>query len=324
MELQQLRYIVAVARTGNFSRAAEACHVSQPSLSQQIQKLEEELGERLFDRLRRHVKLTSAGERFLPRAIRILEETEAATREARAAHDLDRGRVTVGVLPTIAPYLLPQVIVAFSTRYPGVEVVVHEDTTARLQELAAACEVDLAIASLPLQDERFSVVQLFEEELLLALPETHRLATQPEVRASDLLEEKFILMKEGHCLGDQVLHFCHRRDFHPQVSCRSAQMETVQSLVRAGMGISLVPKMAVMEDGRTGAPVYRSLAAPQPKRVIAAFWSKKRPLGRAAAAWLEVMGSVTGYVVAPEGAPPKAKQKPKTPNKPKAAAGSAV
>ncbi|WP_050029247.1 LysR family transcriptional regulator [Verrucomicrobium sp. BvORR034] len=288
MELHQLRYMVAVARTGNFSRAAQTCHVSQPSLSQQIQKLEDELGERLFDRLRRHAKLTQAGERFLPRAVRILEEMDAATREARAANDLDQGRITVGVLPTIAPYLLPKLIAAFSAKYPGVQVVVHEDTTARLRELTAACEVDIAIASLPLQDERFEVRELFDEELLLALPTSHRLVNQKKIIPEDLLEEKFILMKEGHCLGDQVLHFCHRQDFHPQVSCRSAQMETVQSLVQSGMGITLVPRMALQED-RSVKPVYRSLSDPSPKRTIVAFWPKQRPLGKAAAAWLKLM-----------------------------------
>ncbi|WP_009960801.1 LysR family transcriptional regulator [Verrucomicrobium spinosum] len=288
MELHQLRYMVAVARTGNFSRAAQTCHVSQPSLSQQIQKLEDELGERLFDRLRRHAKLTQAGERFLPRAVRILEEMDAATREARAANDLDQGRITVGVLPTIAPYLLPKLIAAFSAKYPGVQVVVHEDTTARLRELTAACEVDIAIASLPLQDERFEVRELFDEELLLALPNNHRLVDQKKIIPEDLLEEKFILMKEGHCLGDQVLHFCHRQDFHPQVSCRSAQMETVQSLVQSGMGITLVPRMALQED-RSVKPVYRSLSDPSPKRTIVAFWPRQRPLGKAAAAWLKLM-----------------------------------
>ena len=291
MELHQLRYVVAVARTGNFSRAAESCHISQPSLSQQIQKLEDELGERLFDRLRKHAKLTPAGERFLPRAIRVLEEMDAATREAREANDLDHGRVTVGVLPTIAPYLLPRLITTFSARYPGVQVVIHEDTTARVPELAAACEVDIAIASLPLQDDRFVVKELFEEELLLALPPDHRLVKKKKIVSADLQEEKFILMKEGHCLGDQVLHFCHRRDFHPQVSCRSAQMETVQSLVHSGMGISLVPQMAVQE-GRDTKPVYRSLAEPSPRRSIVAFWPKHRPLGKAAEAWVEVMSGV--------------------------------
>src|SRR5882762_9225686 len=136
MEMHQLRYLVAVARTGNFSRAAEQCHVSQPSLSQQIQKLEDELGERLFDRLKRTVKLTPQGEAFLPRAVKILAEVEAAKREAKDATELLCGTVVFGVLPTIAPYLLPAVMAEFTARFPGVEIVVHEDTTASLMKLA--------------------------------------------------------------------------------------------------------------------------------------------------------------------------------------------
>lgn len=279
MELHQLRYLVAVARSGNFSRAAEQCHVAQPSLSQQIQKLEAELGERLFDRLPRRAKLTDSGVAFLPRAERILAEVDDARREVREAKELIRGAVTVGVLPTIAPYFLPRVIAAFSQAFPGVEVVVQEDTTERLLKLGGACELDLAVVSLPIGDNRFSKETLFTEELLLAMPAGHRLATKRKVRLVDLETEKFILMKEGHCLGDQVLTFCGRRDFHPQVSCRSAQIETVQALVQAGLGISLVPKMAV-NAGRLAGPVYRSLDDPRPTRAVAVMWPKQRPLSR--------------------------------------------
>src|SRR5271168_5027757 len=142
MEMHQLRYVVAVARTRNFSRAAEQCHVSQPTLSQQIQKLEDELGERLFDRMKREAKLTAHGEAFLPRAVRILEEADAAKREASDAKSLLRGMVTVGVLPTIAPYLLPGAMATFTEKFPGVEIVVQEDTTARLLKLALDCEIE--------------------------------------------------------------------------------------------------------------------------------------------------------------------------------------
>jgi LysR family hydrogen peroxide-inducible transcriptional activator len=281
MEMHQLRYVVAVARTKNFSRAAEQCHVSQPSLSQQIQKLEEELGERLFDRLKREAKLTAAGEAFVRRAGRILEEVDAAKREAHDTHALLRGTLAVGVLPTIAPYLLPDVIARFNQLYPGVEVVIHEDTTARLLKLALACDIDFAIASTPLHDARFEVRELFSEELLLAVPPGHSLTNKRSIRSSDLETERLIVMKEGHCLGDQVLRFCERRAVHPNVSIRSAQMETIQSLVRAGVGLSLIPKMAVM-NGRIDAPVYRSMSAPKPERSIVVAWPKPRPLSRAA------------------------------------------
>src|SRR5271157_3861875 len=173
MEMQQFRYVVAVARTGNFSRAAEQCHVSQPSLSQQIQKLEDELGERLFDRMKRVAKLTAHGETFLRRAVRILEEVDAAKREASDAQDLLRGALTIGVLPTIAPYLLPDVMAQFAEKFPGVEVVVQEDTTERLLKFVHGYEIDFALASQPIQDGCMEVKGLFSEELLLALPPGH-------------------------------------------------------------------------------------------------------------------------------------------------------
>ncbi|HEX8310379.1 MAG TPA: LysR family transcriptional regulator [Chthoniobacteraceae bacterium] len=286
--MHQLRYIVAVARAGNFSRAAEQCRVAQPSLSQQIQKLEGELGERLFDRLKTGVKLTAAGELFLPRAARILDEAEAANREIHDAHSLVRGALNVGVLPTIAPYFLPPIIAKFSAEFPGIEVVVHEDTTARLLELAARCEVDLAVLSLPLENTAFATQTLFTEDLLVALPPGHPFATRRTLRAADLETERFILMKEGHCLGDQVLSFCSRREINPRVSCRSAQIETVQALVEAGLGISLVPAMACHEGRKTG-PIYRRLNQPRPTRTIVALWPKQRPPNRAAAEFLRCL-----------------------------------
>ena len=281
MEMHQLRYVVAVARAGNFSRAAEQCHVSQPSLSQQIQKLEEELGERLFDRMKREAKMTPHGEAFLPRALKILEEVDVAKREASDAHSLLRGRVIVGVLPTIAPYLLPAVLVDFVKKFPGVEIVVHEETTAQLLKLANVCEIDFAVASRPIHDPRMEVKDLFTEELRLALPPRHSLTRKRTVRLTDLEKEPFIVMKEGHCLGDQVLNFCERRDLKPTISFRSAQLETIQALVHSGVGISLVPAMAA-RNKHAGVPEYRSLARPKPERKIVAIWPKQRPLSRAA------------------------------------------
>lgn len=291
MELHQLRYVVAVARTGNFSRAASQCHVSQPSLSQQIQKLEDELGERLFDRLKTRARLTPAGQALHERAVRILAEVEAARRDAIESHALDRGQITVGVLPTIAPYLLPPVLTRFSHTFPGVEVIVQEDTTARLVEWLVGCELDLAITSLPIPDRRIQTETLLTEELRLALPPNHPLARKRSIRTADLASEQFILMKEGHCLGDQVLDFCSRRDFHPNVMCRSAQIETIRGLVKAGMGISLIPAMACRATDETG-PRYRSLAPPAPRRAIAAAWLATRPPGRATQAFLQHLTAV--------------------------------
>jgi len=288
MEMHQLRYVLAVARTGNFSRAAEQCHVAQPSLSQQILKLEEELGERLFDRLKREAKLTRHGEAFLRRAVKILAEVDAAKREAADARSLLRGTLTVGVLPTIAPYLLPQVLAQYAEKFPGVEIVIHEDTTARLLKQAQAYEIDLALVSQPIEDERLEVRELFSEELFLALPPGHPLATKRVVLASDLQKERLIVLKEGHCLGDQVLGFCEVRNLKPNISFRSAQLETIQALVCAGLGISLIPAMAAAGD-REPLPTYRSLQSPKPRRIIVAVWPKQRDPSRAAMEFLKLM-----------------------------------
>jgi LysR family hydrogen peroxide-inducible transcriptional activator len=291
MEMHQLRYVVAVARAGNFSRAAEQCHVAQPSLSQQIQKLEEELGERLFDRLKREARPTAQGEVFLRRAVRILEEVDAAKREAADAQDLLSGTLTVGVLPTIAPYVLPKVMAEFTAKFPGVELVVQEDTTARLLRLAHSYEIDFALASLPIPDGRLTVQELFAEELLLALPPGHALTRKRTVAIADLKGERLIVMKEGHCLGDQVLGFCDRQDVKSRISFRSAQLETMQAMVAAGLGISLIPAMAVRGEGTNA---YRSLPAPRPERKIVAVWPSQRAPGRAAREFLRMVAGRFG------------------------------
>jgi len=292
MEMNQLRYVVAAARTGNFSRAAEQCRVSQPSLSQQIQKLEEELGERLFDRLKRQTKLTAHGEAFVRRAVRILEEAEMALREASDARSLLSGALTIGVLPTIAPYLLPKAIGAFARKYPGVEIVVEEDTTAQLLRHLTTYEIDFALASDPIEDSRFEIKELFTEELLLALPPGHPLTRKRTIPAAALEGEKLIIMREGHCLGDQVLGFCEHRDTRPAISFRSAQLETIHALVAAGLGLSLIPEMAARIK-RPNALEYRSIQAPRPERKILAVWPRQRPLARAARAFLELMSART-------------------------------
>lgn len=282
MEMHQLRYMVALARTGNFSRAAEQCNVAQPSLSQQIQKLEAELGEPLFDRMKRQARLTPHGTAFLRRALRILEEVDAAKREAGDALDLQQGSVALGALPTIAPYILPQIITRFSALFAGVDLTVLEDTTADLLKLVLAYEVDFALVSEPIIDDRLVVTELFTEELVLALPPKHRLTKKRTLTPADLRDEKLIVMKAGHCLGDQVLGFCERQQVRPHISFRSAQLETVQELVCAGLGLSLVPAMA-RRTHRRRAPAYRSLTAPQPSRKIILVWPEQRPPGRAAA-----------------------------------------
>lgn len=288
MELHQLRYLLAVAKTGNFTRAAAHCHVSQPSLSQQIQKLEQELGGRLFTRMKREAVPTAAGRALLLRAARIIDDVEAAHRDVADAAGEVRGTVTMGVLPTIAPYMLPGILAECQRRYPRVDIVIYETTTRELLTKAAACEIDFGILSSTVEDSRFQKEELFHEELLLAVPANHPMAARRSVRLEDVEAERFILLQEGHCLGDQALRFCDQHQCRPRVVFRTAQLETIQALVATGMGVSLIPRMAI-SAGRQRHPVYLALTAPRPQRPVAAIWRREYQFTRAAAAIMDIL-----------------------------------
>jgi LysR family hydrogen peroxide-inducible transcriptional activator len=293
MELHQLRYFAAVARTGNFSRAAEHCHVSQPSLSQQIAKLEKRLRQRLFDRLGRRVVLTDAGRLLLDRAEQILAAVADAERRLRDAGSQDGGRLAVGAIPTVAPYLLPRTLERFVRHHPTVELSVEEDVTQHLIETTAAGELDLAVLALPIDDERLHVEPLWSEPLLLALPPGHRLARRRRVTVEDLREERFILLSEMHCLGEQILSFCRASGCQPRIACRSAQIATVQALIALGQGVSLLPAMARRADG-DGGVVYRALAEPGPVRTLAVAWHRHRYHSPAAERFLVELRALSG------------------------------
>jgi LysR family hydrogen peroxide-inducible transcriptional activator len=279
MEMHQLRYFVAVARTGTFSRAAGECHVAQPSLSQQVQKLESEVGERLFERTRRRAILTPAGALFLPRALSILETAEQGRQEIREMSGEVRGKILLGALPTIAPYFLPEIIRLFQEKYRGVELIFHEETTLQLLRGLEENELDLALISDSTPNPRIRIENLFSEELLLCLPAGHALVHQRVVVAADLQQEKFILMQEGHCLGAQAQRFCQTKGLRPQISCRSAQIATVLAMVQAGLGISLIPEMA-RQQGPDAGVVYRSLDGTRPRRTLALAMSRQRKSSR--------------------------------------------
>lgn len=285
MELHQLRYFLAVARARNFSRAAEQCRVAQPSLSQQIMKLEDELGERLFERTKREVSLTPAGEVFRGHAERVLDEVELAGDSVREVKGVLRGRVALGALPTVAPYYLPGRLKTFAAAHPGVEVVVHEDTTEQLARAVLTKEIDVALVSLPVERAGLVAEEFFDEALLVALPAAHPLAAKRRLMLDDLETEAFILMKEGHCLAGQALQFCRLNGFAPRVSFRSAQIETVLAFVAAGWGISIVPAMARKPE--THGVRYRALAGMT--RSIGIITREARPLSRAARALVDVL-----------------------------------
>jgi LysR family hydrogen peroxide-inducible transcriptional activator len=278
MELHQLRYFCAVAETGSFSRAAEHSHVSQPSLSQQILKLEAELGVRLFDRLGRSVRLTEVGKTFLPRAHAVLRELEAARGDVVESKDSVSGQVTVGVIPTVAPYFLPPVLAAFAKHFPKSTVIVVEEITPVLLERLRAGSIDVAILALPVRGHEFEALPLITEPLFAALPKNHRLSRNKTVGLRELRKEPFLLLRDGHCFRENAVAACDRARVSPQVVFESGQFSSLLGLVGAGVGVSLVPAMAV--DRRSQVRFVR-ISDPTATRTIGALTLRGRSLSRA-------------------------------------------
>lgn len=288
MEMHQLRYFVAVVEAGNFTRAAQACFVSQPSLSQQIAKLEAEVGRRLLDRLGRRVRLTDAGRQLLDSARAVLATVEDAKQRLADDGNLAGARMALGAIPTIAPYLLPAILQRFTKRHPGVELTVHEDITRNLMGSVLAGELDLAVMALPIADDRLESEELWTEPLLLALPRAHRLARKRLITMDELRDARFLVLAEMHCLGEQVLSYCRAHACQPRVACKSAQIATMQALIAQGLGISLLPEMATRQRANKGI-VYRRLAGPGPSRTLAVIWRKHRYHSVAAERFLDVL-----------------------------------
>ena len=245
MEVHQLRYFCAVARHGTFTRASEVEHVAQPSLSQQILKLEAELGSRLFDRLPRSAKLTVFGEALLPKAERILRELEQTKTELLEMAGNEKGDVVVGIIPTIAAYLLPKLLRGFAARHPLITVKIIEDITPALLQRLHDGTIDMAIAALPIAEGELATEELFEEKFYAVLPKTHRLASGKSISLTELNREPFLLLKDGHCFRDSLIAACHKSKVTPSVVFESGQFATILAMESAGMGVSAVPAMAV-------------------------------------------------------------------------------
>lgn len=256
MEVHQLRYFCAVARHGTFTRASEVEHVAQPSLSQQILKLEAELGARLFDRLPRSAKLTVFGKAFLPKAERILRELQEAKTELQEMAGNEKGDVVVGIIPTIAAYLLPKLLKGFAARHPLITVKIIEDITPTLLQRLHEGTIDMAIAALPIADGDLTTEELFEEKFYAVLPKAHRRASNKSISLAELNREPFLLLKEGHCFRDSLIAACHKSKVTPSVIFESGQFATILAMVSAGMGVSAVPAMAVQaQAGCTFIPI---------------------------------------------------------------------
>jgi LysR family transcriptional regulator, hydrogen peroxide-inducible genes activator len=298
MELSQLRYVLAVADTGNFTRAATRSNIAQPSLSQQIIKLEKELGHKLFHRLGRRAVLTEAGKVFLERARRILFEVEDATKELGDSPSLER-KITAGAIPTLAPYLLPGLITLCRERFPNLQVDIREDfKTTLIRELREG-DLDLAIVALPAADPMIQAETLWKEPLLLAVAKAHPLARKPRVTGADLASETFILLGSSSSLADQVRRFCGEHHFVPKIGSQCAQVATVKALVAIGAGISILPRGA-KSDLDADSLEFISLADSEPIREIAVLRHMQRYQSRGAEQFLSLL---RGGSAAPRASP---------------------
>jgi LysR family hydrogen peroxide-inducible transcriptional activator len=266
MELDQLRYLVAIAETGNFTRAAERTNITQPSLSQQIINLESEVGHKLFHRLGRKAVLTEAGTTFLERARRILFEVENAAKELSDHPSLDR-RITVGAVQTVMPYLLAPLIAGCRARYPNLQIDAREDFRSDLVRGVVEGDLDLAVIPLPVKDHRISIEPLLAEPLLLVVAKGHAFASRAEINVNDLAEETFITLGDSSTLATQIRGFFGDHNFVPKVGYRFAQVATLKLFVAMGLGISILPQVARQPDDRdtltylrlTGAALTREL-----------------------------------------------------------------
>jgi LysR family hydrogen peroxide-inducible transcriptional activator len=279
MEISQLRYFLKVAERQNFTRAGEELGITQPALSRAIARLEEEIGQPVFERQTRKVVLTDAGRLMEARARQILAQIDDAL--AEITDDGESGRIRVGAIPTIAPFFLPGVLRGFRDQHPQAHVVVYEETTDRLLQRCHQGEVDMALLAAPVARQYLEVEPLFDEELLLVLSAGHPLAMKKQVTVADIQGHPFVLLDETHCLSDTIISFCRQRSFQPVSVERTSQLVTVEELVALGHGVSLIPQMARNLDD-SDRRIYRSLADPKPTRRIVLVWNPYRFQSRVA------------------------------------------
>ncbi|MBD2869716.1 LysR family transcriptional regulator [Paenibacillus arenilitoris] len=289
MELRQLNYVIQIAHEKNFSRAAEKLHIAQPSLSQQLSKLEQEIGVLLFRRTTNSVELTQAGQVFVEKSQAILDAVEQLKQEMDDMAQMRRGRLVVGTLPITGSHILPLVLPVFGAHYPQIEVVLVEDTTAKLEQLTASGGTDLSLLSLPLIDSSLAYEPFLEEEICLAVPPKHPLAgrTGP-IDIAELLDEPFIVLKRGQGFRQIAIELCEQAGFQPRVVFESSNIETVQSLVAGGMGIAFVPQMLTRVKSADFVPAYLRLRS-KPTRTLVIASRKGRYLSKAADAFIRTL-----------------------------------
>ena len=274
--IKHFRYFDALARLGHFGRAAEACSISQPALSVQIKELETMLGAPLVERSARQIRLTTLGEEFLARTRKILSEVDDLSELARTADAPFTGALRMGVIPTVAPYLLPAILNELSRRRPGLELKPRESITQSLVDDLLHARLDFIVAALPVSEPALREFALFDEDFVLvrALADKDRPVPQPE----KLPEMKLLLLEEGHCFRDQALSFCNMRPSDPSLVREGSSLSTLVQMVSAGLGLTLIPEMAVPLETHGGQLAVSRFAKNTPKRTIGMVWRKTNPL----------------------------------------------
>jgi LysR family hydrogen peroxide-inducible transcriptional activator len=293
MNLRDLKYFIALAETRHFGQAAARSFVSQPTLSGQLKKLEDELGVALFERTKKHVALTPLGGALLPHARRAVEEAEALVQLARASQDPLAGPLRLGVIPTLSPYLMPLVLAPLRRQHPQLKLVLTEELTDHLLERLHRHELDAALIATPVQDAELTARALFDEPFWLAIPRKHPLYDKDSIVRRDLDGLDLLLLSEGHCLAEQAMEVCHLREraqAGEQADLRAASLDTLLQLVGAGMGATLVPALALRSAAMTGAGVVtRQLEVPDAYRRVALVWRRSFPRAAAVDALAEVI-----------------------------------
>ncbi len=286
--LRQLRYFDALARHGHFGRAAEACAISQPALSMQIKELEDTLGGLLLERSARQVALTRLGEELAQRVRDILRSVDELGDFARASQDRLVGQLRIGMIPTIAPYLLPKVMENLTRLHPELDIHVRETVTPRLIQELAEGRLDTAIVALPVSEPSLTEVALFAENFLLLRPGEDEGKPAPTVEM--LREMRLLLLEEGHCFRDQALSFCNMQSSPPREVLDASSLSTLVQMVSAGMGVTFIPEMAVAVETRSASVSVARFKDPQPSRTIGMVWRKTSPLARQLLQISEVVG----------------------------------
>jgi LysR family hydrogen peroxide-inducible transcriptional activator len=304
MELYQLRYFLAVAETGNFTKAAQRSFISQPSLSQQILNLEEEFGQQLFHRLGRKAVLTEAGKTLMEGARRILGDVDQTLQELKESTSPQGPKVVVGAIPTVAPFFFPAILAYCRATDTPLNLQTQEDFRRPLAEAVLDGQLDWALISLPFNEPRLHIEKLYSEPLWVAMSATHRLSQTDQLTFESLRDEQFILLGEASTLTLQIQRFCGDHDFEPRISHRCGQLATAKSLTAMGLGVTVLPKSARSATDPEGL-IFRKFTGPvQPSRDIALVRHRRRHLGKGALLFADLARAVVGPATSTVSAPP--------------------